>query len=205
MTFSNSVELLAFHETAYTIYALLIISVVAWFGYNLTREEKAKSIVRIPFYAYIAFLVAGGVGHHIFTYNAIPWVAQDITRHDIKADASYVFEIEDHKWVNIPKKVTVQCGQTIEFDVKSRDLVYGFGLFRQDGSLVTQMQVNPGTDVNGILDSNDMLWTFHHNGSFDLTSTEYSGTAQYSHDGKEDLMLVKNWLEVVGCNEGGNK
>jgi len=145
------------------------------------------------------------VGHHIFTYNAIPWVAQDITRHDIKADKTVAFEIENHKWVNLPKKVTVQCGETVNFDVRSRDLVYGFGLFRQDGSLVTQMQVNPGTDVNGILDSNDMLWTFNHNGVFDLTSTEYSGPAQYSEDGKEDLMLVKNWLEVVGCKEGGAK
>lgn len=203
MTFSNSLELLAFHETAYTIYAALIISVVAWFGYNLTRKE-AKSVVRIPFYAYIAFLVAGGVGHHIFTYNAIPWVSQDITRHDITPDATYTFEIEKHKWIGLPEKITVQCGQTIKFDVKSRDLVYGFGLFRKDGTLVTQMQVNPGVDVNGILDSNDMLWTFNHNGVFDMTSTEYSGTAQYSHDG-EDLMLVKNFVEVVGCENGGNK
>jgi cytochrome c oxidase subunit 2 len=66
------------------------------------------------------------------------------------------------------------------------------------------MQVNPGTDVNGILDSNDLLWTFNHNGVFDLTSTEYSGPAQYSQDGKTDLMRVKNWLEVVGC-KGGKK
>jgi len=202
MTFSNSLELLAFHETAYTIYALMIISVVAWFGFNLTRKE-AKSVVRIPFYGYMAFLVAGGVGHHIFTYNAIPWVSQDITRHDIKPDATYKFEIEKHKWIGLPEKITVQCGQTINFDVRSHDLVYGFGLFRQDGTVVTQMQVNPGTDVNGILDSNDMLWTFNHNGVFDLTSTEYSGTQQYSHDGKKDLMLVKNFVEVVGCKEGG--
>jgi cytochrome c oxidase subunit 2 len=204
MTFSNSLELLAFHETAYTIYALIIISTIAWFGYNLTRES-AKSIVRIPFYGYMAFLVAGGVGHHIFTYNAIPWVSQDITRHDIKADKSYEFEIERHKWIGLPKEIVVQCGQTIEFDVKSRDLVYGFGLFRQDGTLVTQMQVNPGTDVNGILDSNDMLWTFNHNGVFDLTSTEYSGPEQYSEDGKKDLMLVKNFVKVEGCKDGGAK
>jgi len=203
MTFTNSAELLAFHETAYTIYALLIISVIAWFGYNLTRKE-AKSIVRIPFYGYIAFLVAGGVGHHIFTYNTIPWVSQDITRHSITPDASYKFEIEDHKWIGLPKKITVQCGQTIEFDVRSRDLVYGFGLFRQDGSMVLQMQVNPGTDVTGILESNDLLWTFNHNGVFNLTSTEYSGPAQYSEDGK-DLMFVKNFVEVVGCEDGGKK
>jgi len=204
MTFSNSLELLAFHETAYTIYALIIISTIAWFGYNLTRES-AKSAVRIPFYGYMAFLVAGGVGHHIFTYNAIPWVSQDITRHDIKPDQSFEFEIEKHKWIGLPKQIVVQCGQTVKFDVHSRDLVYGFGLFRQDGTLVTQMQVNPGTDVNGILDSNDMLWTFNHNGVFDLTSTEYSGPAQYSEDGKKDLMLVKNFVKVEGCKDGGAK
>jgi len=205
MTFASSIELLKFHETAYTIYAIMIISIVAWFGYNLTRKEKVKSIVRIPFYGYMAFLVAGGVGHHIFTYNAIPWVSQDITRHEIKPDQSYEFEIEKHKWVGLPKQIVVQCGQTVKFDVHSRDLVYGFGLFRKDGSLVTQMQVNPGTDVNGILDSNDMLWTFNHNGVFDLTSTEYSGPEQYSEDGKKDLMLVKDFVKVVGCKDGGAK
>jgi cytochrome c oxidase subunit 2 len=203
MTFSNSAELLSFHWVAYSIYAAIIISIVAWFGYNLTRKE-AKSIVRIPFYWYMAFLVLGGVGHHIFTYNAIPWVSQDITRDEVVPDAKYNFEIKDHKWIGLPDEtIKIQCGQTVKFDVKSHDLVYGFGLFRQDGSLVLQMQVNPGTDVNGILDSNDIVWTFNHNGVFDLTSTEYSGPAQYTEDGK-DLMLVKNFIEVVGC-KGDNK
>jgi len=200
MTFSNSVELLSFHWVAYSIYSAMIISVVAWFGYNLTREN-AKSAIRLPFYWYMAFLVAGGVGHHIFTYNAIPWVSQDISRHNITPDASYEFEIKDHKWIGLPSKITIQCNQTVEFNVKSHDLVYGFGLFRQDGTLVTQMQVNPGTDVNGILDSNDMLWTFNHNGVFNMTSTEYSGIAQYDEHGK-DLMMVPNLVEVVGCKGG---
>jgi len=205
MTFSNSAELLSFHWVAYSIYSALIISVIAWFGYNLTRKEKAKSIVRIPFYSYIAFLVAGGVGHHIFTYNTIPWVSQDITRHNITPDALYTFEMENQKWIGLPKnRIIVECGQTIGFDVHSRDLVYGFGLFRQDGSLVMQMQVNPGTDVNGILDSNDILWTFNHNGVFDLRSTEYSGPRAYGEHG-EDLLLVKEFMEVVGCKKDGGK
>jgi len=205
MSFASSIELLSFHWMVYSIYALLIISIIAWFAYNLTREEKASSIVRIPFYGYIAFLVAGGVGHHIFTYNAIPWVSQDIMRHHITPDASYEFTIKDHQWIGLPKQIVVQCGQTVQFNVHSKDLVYGFGLFRKDGSMVTQMQVNPGTDVNGILDPNDLLWTFNHNGVFDLTSTEYSGPAQYSEDGKEDRMRVKDFVKVVGCKEGGAK
>jgi len=204
MTFSNSLELLAFHNIAYSIYAFIIISIIAWFGYNLTRKEKAKSVVRIPFYTYIGFLVAMGVGHHIFTYNTIPWVSQDLSRHEITPDKTYKFEIEKHKWIGMPKQVVVQCGETIEIDVRSRDLVYGFGLFRQDGSMVMQMQVNPGTDVNGILDPNDIVWTFRHNGEFDVMSTEYSGPRAYDEHGN-DLMLVKKWLKVVGCKEEGGK
>ncbi len=205
MTFASSKELLSFHWMAYSIYAIFIISLIAWFAYNLTRKEKAKSIVRIPFYGYMAFLVAMGVGHHIFTYNSIPWVSQDIMRHHIKPDASYEFEVGNHKWINMPKHVTVQCGQTIKFDIHSRDLVYGFGLFRQDGSMVMQMQVNPGTDVNGILDSNDILWTFNHNGEFDVMSTEYSGPEAYDEKTGESKMIVKKWLTVQGCKEGGKK
>ena len=49
MTFNDSLELLSFHWVAYSVYSALIISVVAWFGYNLTKQEKARSIIRIPF------------------------------------------------------------------------------------------------------------------------------------------------------------
>ena len=196
MTFASSIELLSFHWMAYTIYSAMIISIIAWFGYNLTRKE-AKSAVRIPFYWYMAFLVAGGVGHHIFTYNTIPWVSQDIGRHNITPDATYHFSIEKHKWTLPSKKITIQCGQTVLFDVESKDLTYGFGLFRQDATMAMQMQANPGTP-------NDILWTFNHNALFDLDSTEYSGPAMYNHEG-ENLMKVKKYVEVVGCNDGGTK
>ncbi len=184
--FTNSLELLAFHWVAYTIYALIIISVVAWFAVNLTRKQKAKPIVRIPFYGYIAFLVAGGVGHHIFTYNAVPWVSEDITRHEITPDHVYKITIKDHTF-HLPKeKMMIGCGEKVLFDVKSEDLVYGFGLFRKDHTMVTQMQVNPGS-------RNDLLWTFNHDGVFDLMSTEYSGP-------KGNDMFVADAVQVVGCS-----
>ena len=185
MTFQTSLELLRFHWVAYTIYALLIISVVAWFGYNLTRKEKAKSIVRIPFYGYIAFLVAGGVGHHIFTYNTIPWVSEDIMRHHIKPDRTFDITVADHRF-HLPGKMEAKKGEKIYFNVKSNDLMYGFGIFRQDGTMVAQMQVNPGTH-------NDLLWTFNECGTFDIMSTEYSGP-----EGND--MHIKNALRVTGCD-----
>lgn len=196
MSFANSMELLAFHNVAYTIYALMIISIIAWFGYNLTRKEKASSLVRIPFYGYIGFLVAGGVGHHIFTYNVVPWVSEDITRHEATPDKSYYITVKDHTFHLPEEKMVVNCGEKIMFDVKSEDLVYGFGLFRKDHTMVTQMQVNPGT-------KNDILWTFNESGVFDLMSTEYSGP-------KGNAMFVPDVLEVkcdqkVAMLEGGKQ
>ena len=196
MTFQTSAELLKFHGIAYTIYALFIVSLIAWFAYNLTRKEKAKSIVRIPFYGYMAFLVAGGVGHHIFTYNAIPWVEEDIIRHDITPDQVVKFSVNNHKWQDVKFPIHIKAHTKVLFDIDSDDLIYGFGLFRKDGSMVTQMQVNPKS-------KNDLLWTFNECGKFDLTSTEYAGPAQYSEDGK-DLMFVKDAVIVEGC-KGGKK
>lgn len=195
MTFLNSLELLAFHNVAYTVYALLIIAIIAWFGYNLTRSEKAAPIVRIPFYGFIAFLVAAGVGHHIFTYNVVPWVSEDIMRDSIQPDKVYNVVIEKHQFKLPAEKLVVECGQKVLFNVTSNDLVYGFGLFRKDHTMVTQMQVNPGS-------KNTILWTFNDDGVFDLMSTEYSGP-------KGNDMFVPNVMEVRGCKTklalGGSK
>ncbi len=187
MTFYNSLELLSFHWAAYTIYSFFIIGVIAWFGYNLKKEQRAKSIVRIPFYGFMAMLVLAGVGHHIFTYNVVPWVAEDITRHEITPDKTFHITVKDHKFILPEEKMIINCREKVLFDVVSEDLVYGFGLFRQDNTMVTQMQVNPGS-------KNDLLWTFYHDGVFDIMSTEYSGP-------KGNEMKVKRAVEVRGCEK----
>ena len=191
MTFNDSLELLSFHWVAYSVYSALIISVVAWFGYNLTRQEKAKSIIRIPFYGFVGFLVVAGVGHHIFTYNSVPWVAQDINRHEITPDKVYNISIKKHKFILPTEKMVINCKEQVLFDVTSEDLVYGFGLFRKDNTMVMQMQVNPGS-------RNDILWTFNQNGIYDLMSTEYSGP-------KGNDMFVKDAIEVIGCENISQK
>jgi len=50
----------------------------------------------------------------------------------------------------------------------SRDVTYGFGVFRPDSSLVLQMQVIPGHE-------NRIRWKFDTAGAYDVRSTEYSG------------------------------
>lgn len=197
MTFNDSIELLNFHWVVYSIYAVLIISIIAWFAYGLARGDKASTIVRIPFYGYMAFLVAAGVGHHIFTYNTIPWVSEDITRHEATPDK--VFEItvgknevtRKQEFIVPAEPMVIDCNDQVLFELKSKDLVYGFGLFRKDHTLVTQMQVNPGS-------RNNLLWTFRKNGTYTILSTEYSGPGGVG-------LEVADAVVVQGCEESDDK
>ena len=183
---TDSLDVLSTLKVAYTIYTLIIISLFAWFAYSLVAEHKPKGIVRIPFYGYIAFLVFIGISIHILTFNKVPWVEMDLKRDDIKSDQIFHISMADHKF-NFPKeKMIIECGQKILFEVVSDDLTYGFGLFRQGGTMVFQMQVVPGS-------RNDLLWQFHKNGIYDIRSTEYSGP-------KGAKMFEDNVVEVRGCD-----
>ena len=73
--------------------------------------------------------------------------------------------------------------EIVKFSVTSNDLTYGFGLFREDNSMVMQMQVVPGH-------KNDILWKFSKPGFYTIRSTEYSGP-------KGIAMIEKNAVEVV--------
>ncbi|MDR2148514.1 MAG: hypothetical protein LBE91_18890, partial [Tannerella sp.] len=74
-------------------------------------------------------------------------------------------------------------GDLVLFDVTSDDLTYGFGLFRQDNSMVFQMQVLPGH-------KNDILWKFDKPETLSIRSTEYSGWKGYNMYLK-DVVTVK--------------
>ena len=116
---------------------------------------------------------------------------QDINRHEITPDKVYNISIKKHKFILPTEKMVINCKEQVLFDVTSEDLVYGFGLFRKDNTMVMQMQVNPGS-------RNDILWTFNQNGIYDLMSTEYSGP-------KGNDMFVKDAVEVIGCENISQK
>jgi cytochrome c oxidase subunit 2 len=79
--------------------------------------------------------------------------------------------------------MVINVNDMVLFDVKSEDLTYGFGLFRQDNSMLFQMQVVPGH-------RNDVIWHFDRPGVFTIRSTEYSGP-------KGVFMIVKDAVEVL--------
>ena len=171
---------------AYTLYSAAILLLMGWFGYKITRQGKASKAKDGLFYAFVTILVILGVSLHIVTYNTIPWAEMDLNRAEIKADKVFDISVEKHQFIMPSEKLLVKCNEKVLFNVTSKDLTYGFGLFRQDNSMLFQMQVVPGH-------KNDVLWQFDKPGVYSIRSTEYSGPEGYN-------MVVKDAVEVK-CGE----
>ena len=155
---------------AYTLYVLAIMAVMAWFASRVTRQGDPAGIKPVLFYSFVGFLVVCGVSLHVITYNTIPWAPLDLNRAEIRPDRIFTITVERHKFALPAEKLVVACDEKVLFDVVSKDLTYGFGLFREDNSMVFQMQVLPGH-------VNDLLWQFDRPGVYSIRSTEYSGPA----------------------------
>lgn len=81
------------------------------------------------------------------------------------------------------EKIEIKAGKFVEFVVTSKDVTYGFGVFRPDSTMVFQMQVIPGHE-------NKIVWKFDTPGTYDVRSTEYSGP-------RHPEMFVENAIQVI--------
>jgi cytochrome c oxidase subunit 2 len=168
---------------AYTCYAIVIILLVGWFGYQITRTGKSSKVSHVLFYSFATMLIILGVSLHIITYNTIPWASMDINRADIKPDKVFEISVANHQFKLPSEKLLIKVNEKVLFKVTSSDLTYGFGLFRSDYSMLFQMQVVPGH-------MNDILWQFGKPGIYTIRSTEYSGP-------KGTEMILKDVVEVT--------
>lgn len=168
---------------AYTLYALAIISVMGWFAYKVTKTKKGKDIKPVFFYSFVGFLIITGVSLHIITHETIPWKPMDLNRESIKPDKIFSINISGQKFILPAEKMIIKKGEIVQFNVTSDDLTYGFGLFREDNSMVFQMQVLPWY-------VNDVMWHFDKAGVYTIRSTEYSGP-------KGINLIEKNAVEVT--------
>ncbi len=184
---ADSVDVLSTLKLVYTIYALAVISIIAWYAYRITQPGEVKPAKKGIFWAYVATLVTVGTGLHFLTYNTVPWVPMDLDRANIKAEKTFKITYKDHEIKLSEKPMQVPCNKYVVFDAYSEDLTYGFGIFRQDHTMVAQMQVVPD---NG----NDLMWIFHKNGTYYVRSTEYSGP-------KGSQMIIQDAIVVSGCDK----
>lgn len=85
--------------------------------------------------------------------------------------------------IRLPQKpMEIKTNEFVEFVVTSKDVTYGFGVFRPDGTLVFQIQVLPKYE-------NRFVWKFDTPGVYDIRSTEYSGP-------RHPEMYIKDALRV---------
>lgn len=170
---------------AYTFYVLAIMALMGWFAYRVTRQSggNGREVKPAVFYSFVGFLVVLGVSLHIITHETIPWKAMDLDRAQIKADREFSISMGDHKFLLPSEKLNIKTGEKVRFNVSSSDLTYGFGLFRQDNTMMFQMQVIPGHN-------NDLLWQFDRPGIYSIRSTEYSGP-------KGVNMILRDVVEVT--------
>lgn len=164
----NTQLVLAGQTIAYTIYVVLVLSVMGWFTYRVTRATPGEGIRPRWFWTYAALLVVAGVSLHLLTRYSIPWKELDINAAQTQVDQTFNIGVANHKFVMPAPKLMIRKGQLVRFDVRSADLTYGFGLFRPDDSMVMQMQVVPGYP-------NQLVWKFNTPGLYTIRSTEYSG------------------------------
>jgi cytochrome c oxidase subunit II len=177
-------KIVLFGQTlAYTLYCVAIILVVGWFGWRLTKPAKGGGPKPGLFFAFVGVLAVLGFSLHLVTLKTIPWVKQDLHRGRIVPDRVFEIRAANHEFRLPADRLVVATGEKALFDVTSDDLTYGFGVFRQDGTMVFQMQVVPGHE-------NRVLWEFGEPGTFDIRSTEYSGP-------KGIGMVLEDVLEVV--------
>lgn len=179
----DSSIVLAGQTLAYTFYCSVIILLMIWFGIKVTSKGKSTKIKPGLFYTFVAFLAVLGFSLHIITFNTIPWTPMDVNMKKITPDQTVVITVENHEFKLPAEKIKVEIDKIVKFSVTSNDLTYGFGLFREDNTMVMQMQVVPGH-------KNDILWKFSTPGFYTIRSTEYSGP-------KGIAMIEKNAVEVV--------
>ena len=168
---------------AYSLYCVVIILVMGWFALNVTKSGNNDLVKPAYFYTFVGFLTVLGVSLHLVTMSTIPWVEMDLNRDDIQADKTFNITMENHQFKLPAEELIINLGDKVLFDVTTNDLTYGFGVFRQDNSMMFQMQVVPGH-------RNDILWEFEKTGVYTIRSTEYSGP-------KGIGMILKDVVKVI--------
>ena len=131
----------------------------------------------------LALIAVAIVGNAIFLSPVLPSMTYSVYLDDDPAK-TVVITVEDHEFRLPENPIRLRVGEPVEFIVYSRDLTYGFGVFREDGTMVFQMQVVPNYE-------NRIVWVFDEPGYYTIRSTEYSGP-------EHPFMVVEDAIVVEG-------
>lgn len=172
----------------YGTYFVLVCLFFGWFIRIVQRPASSRSEEKTPGMdwremRFLSILVSVMVLAHVVTLSTwVPWQKWRLWSRP-KAMQSFHIGTRDYAFTFPEKPLTFPKKQFVEFVLTSEDVTYGFGVFRKDGTLVFQMQVLPGYQ-------NRMVWNFTETGSYDVRSTEYSGS-------RHSEMVVPDAIHVL--------
>lgn len=163
----------------YGIYLGLVCLFFVWFIARIRKnprespgEEPSHGMDRreLVFFGGLATVVV--LAHIITLSNIVPWQKWSLWSRPTPQKI-YAIEVADYRFAFPESPMRVPAGKFVEFDLTSKDVTYGFGVFRKDGTMVFQISVLPGH-------RNRYVWTFLDPGYYDVRSTEYSGARHSS-------------------------
>lgn len=168
----------------FVVYTLLVFTIMGWFTYAVTHKRRIELKFKLELTTWIIILVIAAIAFHVITYLKLPWVKWEIMSEVMTPKREFKIDIGNYKFHFPETPMKIKVNEPVRFSVTSQDVTYGFGVFRDDGTLVFQMQVLPG-HVNKI------LWIFHKEGNYTVRSTEYSGPENWK-------MVLKDVILVTG-------
>jgi cytochrome c oxidase subunit 2 len=120
---------------------------------------------------WFGFLILVALAFNAITLSpVVPW-QEWLLWSSPQADRQVSIVMTGNKIQGLDQGIVVHAGEYVSFSATSEDVTHGFGVFRQDGTMVFQIQVLPGHE-------NSILWRFDHPGVYDVRSTEYAGPHQ---------------------------
>jgi cytochrome c oxidase subunit 2 len=167
----------------YSVMVLTVLSMMWFYARGLTSGRNASWMAKMPFYGWIGFLVVVSITFHVLTAWQVPWVAWELQRSSLTPDRDIAVTVQGHQFRLPGDGIRITQGEMVRFRVRSEDLTYGFGVFRENGLMEFQMQVVPGHD-------NDIVWAFSEPGLYSIRSTEYAGPHTWQ-------MHAKHVIEVA--------
>ena len=141
----DSSVVLAGQTAAYTLYVLAVMAVMVWFALRVTRAGARPQARPLPYVRRIPGGLRRVAAHHYVQHDPVGPI--DLNRAEITPDRVYTITVQDHKFTLPAERLVARVNEKVLFDVRSMDLTYGFGLFREDHSMVCQMQVLPDTST----------------------------------------------------------
>lgn len=168
---------------SYSVMVITVCSVMWHYVRGLTSGPASLLPAKTKFYAWIGFLVAISIALHVLTSWQVPWVAWELQRTRLNPDREVALTVKGHQFSLPGNGIRIGKGEMVRFRVRSEDLTYGFGVFRENGRMEFQMQIVPGHD-------NTIIWVFSEPGLYSIRSTEYAGPQTWA-------MYAKNVIDVA--------